>query len=569
MRAKRLLQLSILILACCTSAAFCGRSETASSASRTQAAPQALDAAGAQELNAILTSARLSDLQWPNFSEHADYVKSFYQDTNNQLGWSRDGKPTPQALALIQILEQAELKGLNSTDYDGARWPDRLTALQKNDSSSALVHFDVALTVAAIRYLSDLHLGKVDPRTLHKDFDPERHKHDPGSFLAKDVINADNVQQALVKVEPPFLGYQRALVALQKYIELSKQEKLDPLSIPAKPVKPGQDYPELDKLVRRLQFLGNLPASFVLPQGSTTYSGEVVQAVKGFQLRHGFDPQGALGQQTIEALNRPLSDRVQQLSLMLERWRWLPHQFVQPPVVVNIPEFALRAYDADGKVALTMPVVVGRAMRSETPVMAEDMKYLIFWPYWNVPPSILRHEMVPKITKDPAYLQRNGFEVATYSGEVVTDGVVSEDVLVQLRAGKLTVRQKPGPKNALGLVKFIFPNNNNVYLHSTPAPELFSLTRRDFSHGCIRVEDPQALAVWVLRNNPGWTQERVEAAFKAGKQQQVNLTQEIPVLIVYGTAIVKEDGQTYFFDDLYGFDQQLGKLFAQAYATRN
>jgi murein L,D-transpeptidase YcbB/YkuD len=151
---------------------------------------------------------------------------------------------------------------------------------------------------------------------------------------------------------------------------------------------------------------------------------------------------------------------------------------------------------------------------------------------------------------------------------VVTDGVVSEDVLAQLRARKLMVRQKPGPKNALGLIKFIFPNDQNVYLHSTPAQSLFGESRRDFSHGCIRVEDPKALAEWVLRNNPGWTREKIDAAFKAEKQLQVNLTREIPVLIVYGTAVAKEDGQVFFLDDIYGFDKKLAKLFANAYASR-
>jgi len=239
--------------------------------------------------------------------------------------------------------------------------------------------------------------------------------------------------------------------------------------------------------------------------------------------------------------------------------------------VVNIPEFVLRAYEQapGGKAALIMPVVVGRSMRTQTPVMEEDMKYLIFWPYWNVPPSILRNEIVPKIAKDPEYLGKNAYEVTAYNGQVVTDGTVSEEVLAQLKAGKLMVRQKPGPKNALGLIKFIFPNDNNVYLHSTPSQAAFSQARRDFSHGCIRVEDPQALAVWVLRNNPGWTKEKVDGAFKAQKQEQVNLTRTIPVLIVYGTAVAKEDGRAYFFDDIYGYDKKLASLTAAAYSSRN
>jgi murein L,D-transpeptidase YcbB/YkuD len=177
--------------------------------------------------------------------------------------------------------------------------------------------------------------------------------------------------------------------------------------------------------------------------------------------------------------------------------------------------------------------------------------------------------MVPKIAKDPAYLQKGNYEVATYSGQVVTDGVVSADVLAQLRAGKLMVRQKPGPKNALGLVKFIFPNSNNVYLHSTPSVSLFAESRRDFSHGCIRVQNPPALAKWVLRNNPGWTPEKIDAAFKTANNLQVNLTKPIPVLIVYGTAVVPENGTAEFFPDIYGFDKKLEKLIADAYAARN
>ena len=171
--------------------------------------------------------------------------------------------------------------------------------------------------------------------------------------------------------------------------------------------------------------------------------------------------------------------------------------------MVNIPEFKLWTGDVLGKATLVIPVVVGKAMRTQTPVLEEDMKYLVFWPYWNVPPSILRSEMIPKIAKDRNYVQRNGYEVATYAGQTVADGEISDDILAQLRFGRLMLRQKPGPKNALGLVKFIFPNDNNIYLHSTPEQALFGRTRRDFSHGCIRVEDPKALAVWCCETIPG------------------------------------------------------------------
>ena len=340
------------------------------------------------------------------------------------------------------------------------------------------------------------------------------------SFLRQRVMPASSVTETLQEIEPPFPGYRRTIGALHKYLQLAKEEVPDPLPTVKKPIEPGQNYEALGKLAARLKFLGDLPATgkVPVPEDTQVYRGEIVDAVKRFQQRHGLEAEGKLGPQTIDEMNRPMSFRVRQLQLTLERWRWLPHDFEQPPIVVNIPEYLLRAYDKEGNPKLMMPVVVGRAMRTETPVMEQDMKYVVFWPYWNVPPSILRNEIVPKIAKDPEYLTKNNYEVATYSGKVVTDGVVSEDVLAQLRAGKLMVRQKPGPKNALGLIKFIFPNSNNVYLHSTPSQSLFAKSRRDFSHGCIRVENPAALAEWVLRNNPGWTREKNRRSVQGAKR---------------------------------------------------
>src|SRR5579864_1067607 len=524
-----------------------------------QESSEQLSAEGEQELRTLVQSGSLSDLQWPKFADHSASVKEFYEETGFKLGWIQNGKPTTQALELIHILEAADMKGLQSKDYDGSRWPDRVKALQSGSGAAEIgrVRFDVALTVSGTRYISDLHLGKVDPEKLHKDFDLDRQHHDPGAFLRENVLRAPSVEDVLAQVECPYPGYQRELAAFQKYLKMAKEEASDPLPEVQKPIEPSQTYEGLDKLVRRLQFLGDLPASETVPKDSLTYSTEIVEGVKRFQTRHGLESGGKLGPQTIAKLNQPISDRLEQLRLSLERWRWLPHNFEEPPIVVNIPEFKLRTGDVPGKPTLIISVVVGRAMRTQTPVLEEDMKYLVFWPYWNVPPSILRSEMIPKIAKDRNYVQRNGYEVATYAGQTVADGEISDEILAQLRAGRLMLRQKPGPKNALGLVKFIFPNDNNIYLHSTPEQALFGRTRRDFSHGCIRVEDPKALAVWVLRNNPGWTKERVAAAFAAGKEQQVNLTRTIPVLILYATAVAEENGQVFFLEDIYGHDKTL------------
>jgi murein L,D-transpeptidase YcbB/YkuD len=564
---------TVVVCLVCLLAAGCSPGSTPGSGranAAKQAAAEPLSANGQQQLHAIVGSGRLADLQWPDFSDYGKWVKEFYDSGNYDLAWTRGGKPTTQARELITILDDAGEKGLNSKDYDGGRWDGRIKSLEgaAAPDESSLVKFDAALTVSAMRYISDLHLGLVDPRTLHRDFDSVVHKYDLAELLRQGVMPASSVKEALQEVEPPFPGYRRTIGALQKYLQLAKEEVPDPLPAVKKPIDPGQNYEAVGKLAARLKFLGDLPATASLPQDSQAYQGDIVEAVKRFQKRHGLETDGRLGQQTIDELNRLMSFRVRQLQLTLERWRWLPHNFSQPPVVVNIPEFLLRAYDKGGNPVLMMPVVVGKAMRTETPVMEQDMKYVVFWPYWNVPPSILRNEIVPKIAKDPEYIQKNNYEVATYSGQVVTDGVVSEDVLAQLRAGKLMVRQKPGPKNALGLIKFIFPNSNNVYLHSTPSQSLFARSRRDFSHGCIRVENPAALAEWVLRNNPGWTREKIDAAFKAQKEQQVNLTNTIPVLIVYGTAVVPESDTAEFFPDIYGFDAKLEKLIAETYGSK-
>jgi murein L,D-transpeptidase YcbB/YkuD len=374
------------------------------------------------------------------------------------------------------------------------------------------------------------------------------------------------VQTELDGVEPPFAGYKRTQRALEQYLALVRQDDGQQLPVPPKPVEAGGPYEGIPRLGRLLRILGDFPPNASVPEDTTVYSGPLVEAVKHFQERHGLISDGRLGQETLKQLNKPLSFRVEQLRLTLERWRWVPYELPQPPIVVNIPEFRLRAYNSDGKTGFTTNVIVGKAFRTQTPVFEEDMKFVVFRPYWNVPPSIRRSEIVPAINKNRSYVANKGYEVTSPDGTVVTSGVITDDVLRQLSAGKLLVRQKPGPSNALGLVKLMFPNEYNVYLHSTPAQALFSRSRRDFSHGCIRVEQAAELAAWVLRDKPEWSLERVRAAMQSGKDNvQINLSKPVPVLILYGTAVVDEENQVHFFDDIYGHDSALEKVLAQGY----
>ena len=416
-----------------------------------------------------------------------------------------------------------------------------------------------------MRYVSDLHLGKVNPEHFKFALTLRSSRYDLPQFLRQDLVDGRNIKADLELVEPPYPGYRRTQAALRRYLELAYQDNGERLPVPSKAVEPGGAYAGVPRLTQLLRLLGDLPADAAVPAGDT-YQAPLVAAVQRFQDRHGLTADGRLGAQTVKHLNTPLSARIEQMRLTLERWRWLPREFPQPPVVVNIPEFRLRALDDSGKIALKMNVIVGKALRHETPVFDQDMRYVVFRPYWNVPPSIQRSEIVPAVQRNRNYIADKNYEVTTHGGQVVTAGAISDDVLEQLRAGKLAVRQKPGPRNALGLVKLIFPNEYNVYLHSTPSQQLFSQTRRDFSHGCIRVEKPDELAAWALQGIPGWDLARVRAAMQSGKDNvRVNLAKPIPVLILYGTAVTDDDGSVRFFDDIYGHDTTLRKALAKGY----
>ena len=516
----------------------------------------------ADALRGIVAAGRLADLRWPDFADFQGDLRSFYEAGDYALAWSLNGQPTAQARELIGVLREADSKGLDAEDYDASRWDGHL---QRLDQPETAARFDAALSVSLMRYVSDLHVGRINPDHFKFRLTTRNSSVDLPQFLRQLATGGSDLRAQLELVEPPFPGYRRTQEALRRYLGFAHQNAGAPLPVPAKALDPGSAYAGVTGLTQLLRQLGDLPADATVPAGDL-YQEPLVTAVKRFQERHGLTADGRLGAQTVRHLNVPLAARVEQLQLTLERWRWLPHEFPQPPVVVNIPEFRLRAFGAGGREVLSMNVIVGKALRHETPVFDQDMRYVVFRPYWNVPPSIQRSEIVPAVQRDRSYIARKNYEVTTHGGQFVTDGPISDEVLEQLRAGKVAVRQKPGPSNALGLVKLIFPNEFNVYLHSTPSQQLFAQTRRDFSHGCIRVEKPDELTAWALQGNPEWDLAKVRAAMQTGKDNvQVNLTKPIPVLILYGTAVTYDDGSVHFYDDIYGHDAQLRKALAKGY----
>jgi len=356
--------------------------------------------------------------------------------------------------------------------------------------------------------------------------------------------------------------YLRTLGALVEYRGLASADDGAILPTAERPVEKGQHYAGVPRLIRLLALVGDLSRGTV-PGDSDVYDSTLVAGVKQFQTRHGLEPDGRIGSATLAELNTPLSFRVRQLELALERWRRLPYDPSRPEIVLNLPEFRLRAFDPGHQPALEMKIVIGQARKLETPLLSSELETVIFRPYWNVPFSIQRKELLPHIKRDPSYISKNDFELVTPKGVLVSEDAVSDTMLSQLRSGTLRLRQRRGPKNSLGLMKFVLPNEYDVYMHDTPAKSLFARARRDFSHGCIRLERAQDLAEWALRES-GWSWDRIAAAMQGSESITLKLKDPIPVVTIYVTAVVLESGEPRFFDDIYGKDADLEKELAEA-----
>ena len=521
------------------------------------------------ELSDLIAVGSLHELRWPDFSDVQTEVAHFYELSGQTLAWTREQRLTPQGRAAVGVLLAADQKGLDPEDYDGPRWENRVASIQNGFASNAeLVRFDLALTVSLMRYVSDVSRGKVDPASIHPGLATPSQSLDLAAFLKNKVKDVSDVTKAFDSVEPPFDGYWRTQRGLQTYLMLARSVEDHPGFTFSSRLRKGDRDPGIPALARLLQGFGDLPAEYRAVGNPSTYDDVLEQALKHFQVRHGIDPSGQIDKATLRRLNTPISHRIRQLQLTLERWRWVRREFPEPPIVVNIPEFRLRALNDRYSPEIEMNVVVGKAYRHRTPIFSAEMTHVIFHPYWNVPLSIQRDELIPEIVRDRSYLQKHGYEIVSSE---TSRPVVAEpsSVLAQLRSGKLAIRQIPGPENALGRVKFIFPNENDVYMHDTPAQALFSKARRDFSHGCIRVENPQDLAVWVLRHNPEWPIPRIKDTLEGLTETRVELKRRIPVLIVYATAVVLKNNEVRFFEDIYGHDAALEKQLARLYRSNS
>ncbi len=474
------------------------------------AAPPAQAAA----LRDIVASGRLADLRWPDFSDYKVLVDGFYAPASYAPAWVRGGQPSASALSLVQVFRDVWKRGLEPEDYDASRWDARLQALKNPDADPA--RFDVALTVCAMRLVSDLRIGRINPQHFDFGLSVEGKKYDLPHFLRERLTPAAECPPcwtASSRRSAAIDGRRRRWCATSSWRGAMAWKRYPSRRRPSDRVRRTLVWRRLDgaslswetsRLKRRR------------PPIPTSTAARWSKRSSAFSAATASTP-------TAISDRAPSNSSTYRSRIASGNYSWrsnagagCPWISPSPPIVVNIPDFRLRAADAKGNVVMDMRVVVGKAAPTQTPVFTREMTYVVFRPYWNVPPSIRRGEIVPAIQRDRNYIAKKRYEVTTNDGKVVTDGPISDDVLAQLKAGQLAVRQKPGPTNSLGLVKLIFPNEYNVYLHSTPSAALFAKSRRDFSHGCIRVEKPAELAAWVLRNNPDWTLERVRQAMQSG-----------------------------------------------------
>ena len=497
--------------------------------------------------------------------DEAALVRAVYDRANSTFLWSSQGQPTQQARAVIGILTAADTFGLEPNDYAADLLTTNAFQLNSESSQTQTSQFDILLTRAALRFISNVHYGRIDPRAAGFELADSRNDLDIVTTVAS-LASGLNVGEVVATAEPHFYHYVLLKAALRFYRLLAANSGITKLAPGGnRTLHLGDPYAGAQGLRELLVAERDLSETDAAATGQTL-DATLVGAVKHFQQRHGLTPDGTLGRSTLAALTTPMAQRVRQIELTLERWRWLP-AFTVPPIIVNIPEFRLFAFNTTAdRVAsiLQMPVIVGQTYPSKrTPIFVGALKFVVFRPYWDVPRSITLHEILPALRAHPDYLQRNNFEIVRGEGDDSPIVNPTPEAFAALAAGQVRVRQRPGDDNALGLIKFLFPNSHNVYMHSTPAHQLFLVSKRAFSHGCIRVSDPVALADYVLQKaSTPWDAARIEAAMHDVKSQRVELRESIPVLILYGTAMATEDGQVQFFDDIYGHDRKLEALLS-------
>lgn len=476
-----------------------------------------------------------------------DEMQRFYQNRQFQPAWLTAKEPRPQARELLQAIDAAAADGLDPRRYEKERLAGLLQEIEKTESyddpsaQRLLAYTDMHLTYTFLTLAAHTATGRQQPDQLRIDWYTKPRNVNLEGRLEKALADQGKLDDALRSLRPPEDGYRPLIDALARYRQIAAQGGWQEIA-PAEKLQPGLSDESVSRLKERLRAEGDLAAPREGEQNNWMFDESVTAAVARFQKRYGLEVTGKVDKDTLAEMDVPVAARIRQIEINLERWRWMPSDFGERYIRVNIPEFKMALID-HGKPELEMRVVVGKAQQSRTPVFSDKMTYLELNPAWNIPTGIAEEEILPKAANDPGYL-------ANHNIEVVTEG------------SQTRLRQRPGPDNPLGQIKFMFPNDFDIYLHDTPADHLFAEAERDFSHGCIRLERPMDLAHVLLKGSE-WTPEKLQEALATGEQKTITLPHPLPVHLLYFTAWVDKDGTVEFRRDIYGHDAKLAKALAE------
>ncbi|HRD66818.1 MAG TPA: L,D-transpeptidase family protein [Candidatus Competibacter sp.] len=487
-----------------------------------------------------------------------EYLVSFYAQRGYRAAWlDSSGRPQPAADDLLKALGEAEREGLRSADYDRGHLRKLLTSLQQGDDAmdaSQPAEADLLLTSTFLTYASHLLSGRLPPRKVDPDWAIKPRSRDLAEVL-REALADGGIAKSLHELAPKGKGYVQLREVLQKYRKVEQEGGWPTIGVS---LKPGAQGAQVRSLRLRLQAGGDLAEGDA--GKNPIYDKAVADAVRRFQKRHGLSETGTVSGSTLAALNVPVSQRIRQVELNMERWRWLPDEFGSRYILVNIPSFKMNVVE-NGKRVMEAKVVVGRQER-QTPTFTAKMAYLVMSPKWYVPRSIAVKDKLPQLKRNPYALARQNIRIYNNAGQQINPGAVNWSAV---GAGNFNyqLRQDAGPRNALGGIKFMFPNPYNVYLHDTPSRGLFSQDQRTFSSGCIRISNPVELAEYLLKHDPKWSRDAIKNAAASGKQRVVNLPQQVPVFLLYWTAWVDEEGLAHFRSDIYSRDKSMARVLYQ------
>ena len=486
----------------------------------------------------------------------------FYEARAYQPVWVEKNKPNKRLTELIAAIQKAGDEGLRPEDYHLDTILKIMDAVEKKttdtgDRLKRLIDLDLLSTDSFLVYGSHLICGRINPETIDPEWHANRRGNDLSAVLQK-AVQEDDIGGTLQQLSPRQKGYDELKNALAFYRNIQKQGGF-PMFPTGPKMQKGETGERVAALIKRLavEYPGGGESSVPEAEFGITVEQKVIQ----FQNRHGLEPDGVVGNATITALNITPEEKIRRIEINMERWRWLPEDIGNRYILVNIADFKLDVAENDHSV-MDMRVIVGKGYR-RTPVFRDKITYLVLNPYWNVPPSIAVKDKLPLIQADPGYLAKQGMKM--FQGWDSQTREIDPHTVDCTRLGpenfRYRLRQDPGPLNALGRIKFMFPNRYNVYLHDTPSRELFAKTVRTFSSGCIRIEKPLDLAVYLLKDDPKWTRKNISAALQRNTKQTVSVKPAIPIYLLYWTVLIDEEGFVRFREDIYGRDKRLVKAF--------